>query len=93
MFFSIKIIATTTLTTHHIDHTTKSSYIPRKVNPIIADRPNNIIIAILPPLPFDFLVATETIPPASIRKPQRIPVEPEIPPVSSIASTIPTAHD
>ena len=36
-------------------------------NPIIAANPNSTMSAIFPPLPKDFLVAIETIPPASIR--------------------------
>lgn len=50
---------------------------PKPVNPINAARPNRIIKAIFPPFFSDFLVATDTIPPASISIATKIPAEPE----------------
>ena len=49
--------------------------------------------AIFPPLPNDFLVAIETIPPASIRIATIIPALPDASPLASNALDTPAAHD
>ena len=64
-----------------------------KANPIPAAIPNRISSAILPPFPLLFRVTIETIPAASIKTATMTPAEPLMSPLSSIALTIPAAHD
>ena len=60
---------------------------------MIADRPKRTIRDMFPPFPVELRVAMETIPPAKIRMPHMNPIDPDVPPLSSIVFTTPAAHD
>lgn len=78
---------------HQNDHIGRSPNLPDPINPTNAANPNNTIIAILLPLPFDCLVDTDTIPPDNIMKATIIPAVPENSSLPSTVFTKPTAHD
>ena len=78
---------------HHTDHIARSLKFPYPVKPTSDANPNNIISATLLPLPLDFLVDTETIPPESIINATNTQAVPEISPLPSTVFNNPTAHD
>lgn len=92
-FVTIATTASIALIRHQPAQIARSEKLPKLVNPTSAARPNRTIKAIFPPFFSAFLVATDTIPPASIRIATNTPAEPDVSPFASSELATPAAHD